>query len=354
MNWIEELCDLYEKNREIAGQVSYKSCQTKKGEEKVPLILLPIFHTTVTAQITVTIEENGNFLGAERVDQGDKLTIIPVTDKSLARTANPEPHPLCDNLKYLAGDYMQYCKGKKDKDFHAYYSAYMKSLQDWHESSFTHEKVDAVYFYLKKGTLVHDLIGQGVLQPDENGNVTDNDKIQNIVQTDSFVRFRIMKTLKGDENLLADTTGKFRSECWLDQTLQQSFIAYCRSMQNMRDLCYLSGEITAVSYLHPKKIRHEGDGAKLISSNDLDNYTFRGRFKDKNEAFAIGYEVSQKAHNALKWIIRKQGYKWDELYITIWESDLTPLPDIYGDTESVCDSAEDAWGDEKESELGAL
>lgn len=350
MNWIEELCDLYEKNREIAGQVSYKSCQTKKGEEKVPLILLPIFHTTVTAQITVTIEENGVFLGAERVDQGDKLTIIPVTDKSLARTANPEPHPLCDNLKYLAGDYMQYCKGKKDKDFHAYYSAYMKSLQDWHESSFTHEKVDAVYFYLKKGTLVHDLIGQGVLQPDENGNVTDNDKIQNIVQTDSFVRFRIMKTLKGDENLLADTTGKFRSECWLDQTLQQSFIAYCRSMQNMRDLCYLSGEITAVSYLHPKKIRHEGDGAKLISSNDLDNYTFRGRFKDKNEAFAIGYEVSQKAHNALKWIIRKQGYKWDELYITIWESDLTPLPDIYGDTESVCDSAEDAWGDEKESE----
>lgn len=350
MNWIEELCDLYEKNREIAGQVSYKSCQTKKGEEKVPLILLPIFHTTVTAQITVTIEENGVFLGAERVDQGDKLTIIPVTDKSLARTANPEPHPLCDNLKYLAGDYMQYCKGKKDKDFHAYYSAYMKSLQDWHESSFTHEKVDAVYFYLKKGTLVHDLIGQGVLQPDENGNVTDNDKIQNIVQTDSFVRFRIMKTLKGDENLLADTTGKFRSECWLDQTLQQSFIAYCRSMQNMRDLCYLSGEITAVSYLHPKKIRHEGDGAKLISSNDLDNYTFRGRFKDKNEAFAIGYEVSQKAHNVLKWIIRKQGYKWDELYITIWESDLTPLPDIYGDTESVCDSAEDAWGDEKESE----
>lgn len=350
MNWIEELCDLYEKNREIAGQVSYKSCQTKKGEEKVPLILLPIFHTTVTAQITVTIEENGVFLGAERVDQGDKLTIIPVTDKSLARTANPEPHPLCDNLKYLAGDYMQYCKGKKDKDFHAYYSAYMKSLQDWHESSFTHEKVDAVYFYLKKGTLVHDLIGQGVLQPDENGNVTDNDKIQNIVQTDSFVRFRIMKTLKGDENLLADTTGKFRSECWLDQTLQQSFIAYCRSMQNMRDLCYLSGEITAISYLHPKKIRHEGDGAKLISSNDLDNYTFRGRFKDKNEAFAIGYEVSQKAHNALKWIIRKQGYKWDELYITIWESDLTPLPDIYGDTESVCDSAEDAWGDEKESE----
>lgn len=350
MNWIEELCDLYEKNREIAGAVKYKSYQTKSGEEKTPLILLPIFHTTVTAQITVTIDEKGEFLGAAPVDNEDKLTIIPVTDKSLARTANPEPHPLCDNLKYLAGDYMQYCKGKKEKDFSGYYSAYMENLQDWHQSPFTHDKVDAVYFYLKKGTLIRDLIDQNVLHSDEDGKITDKEKIQNISQTDSFVRFRIMSTLKGDENLLADTTGKFRSECWLDQTLQQSYIEYYRSRQDAKGLCYLSGEMTAISYLHPKKIRHEGDGTKLISSNDEQNYTFRGRFKDKNEAFSIGYEASQKAHNALKWIVRKQGYKWDELYIVIWESDLKPLPDIYADTDSVCDNAEDAWGDEEETQ----
>lgn len=348
MNWIEELCDLYEKNREQAGAVKYKSYRTKNGEEKTPLILLPIFHTTVTAQITVTIDEKGEFLGAAPVDNEDKLTIIPVTDKSLARTANPEPHPLCDNLKYLAGDYMQYCKGKKEKDFSGYYSAYMETLQDWHQSPITHDKVDAVYFYLKKGTLIRDLIDKDVLHPDEDGKITDKEKIQNISQTDSFVRFRIMSTLKGDENLLADTTGKFRSECWLDQTLQQSYIEYYRSRQDTKGLCYLSGEMTAISYLHPKKIRHEGDGAKLISSNDEQNFTFRGRFKDKNEAFSIGYEASQKAHNALKWIIRKQGYKWDELYIVIWESDLKSLPDIYADTDSVCDNAEDAWGDEEE------
>ena len=355
MNWIEELCDLYEKNSEIAGVVEYKYYKTKKGEEKTPLILLPIFHTTVTAQITVTIDEKGGFLEAGPVDNEDKLTIIPVTDKSLARTANPEPHPLCDNLKYLAGDYMQYCKGKKDKDFSKYYSAYMESLEDWHLSPFTHEKVDAVYLYLKKGTLIHDLISENVLCPDEHGMVTDKEKIQNISQTDAFVRFRIMKTLKGDENLLADTTGKFRSECWHDQTLQQSYIAYYRSRQETKDLCYLSGEVTAISYLHPKKIRHEGDGAKLISSNDEQNYTFRGRFRDKNEAFAIGYEASQKAHNALKWIIRKQGYKWDDLYIVIWESDSNPLPDIYADTDSICDNAnaDDAWGDEAQTQEAA-
>lgn len=354
MNWIEELCDLYEKNREQVGKVLYKQNQTKNGEEKTPLILLPIFHTTVTAQITVTLDENGFFLGAERVDDVDKLTIIPVTDKSLARTANPEPHPLCDNLKYLAGDYMQYCRSKKEKDFSNYYNAYIKSLQDWHDSPFTHQKVDAIYFYLRKGTLIHDLIESAVLIPDEDGMVSDKEKIQNVSQTEAFVRFRVMKSLEGNVDLITDTTGKFRSECWIDQTLQQSFINYCRSKQNKKDLCYLSGEMTSISYLHPKKIRHEGDGAKLISSNDEQNYTFRGRFRDKNEAFAIGYEMSQKAHNALKWIIRKQGYRWDELYLVIWESDLKMLPDIYADTDSLCDAYEESWEEEDEMQAPAF
>ena len=44
-------------------------------------------------------------MNAELVDLNDKLTIIPVTEKSGSRTAGKEPHPLCDNLRYLAGDY---------------------------------------------------------------------------------------------------------------------------------------------------------------------------------------------------------------------------------------------------------
>ena len=78
-------------------------------------------------------------------------------------------------------------------------------------------------------------------------------------------------------------------------------------MGGKEELDYLTGERQTVSYLHSKKIRNEGDGAKLISSNDEANYTFRGRFSTKEQAFAIGNETSQKMHNALKWIIRKQG-----------------------------------------------
>ena len=64
------------------------------------------------AQIEVTVDENGNFLNAQRVPEEEKETIIPVTDKSSSRTAGIEPHPLCDNLKYLAGDYAVYVSGK--------------------------------------------------------------------------------------------------------------------------------------------------------------------------------------------------------------------------------------------------
>lgn len=164
MNWTNELLDLYEKNQDIAGEITYKTIKGKKGEEHIPLILLPVFHTTVTAQIEVTIDENGEFLSAKAVDKAENLTMIPVTEKSLSRTAGTEPHPLCDNLKYLAGDYMVYYRqGKKQKDYSENYRLYIEALQRWHESPFTHKKVDAIYAYVCKGCMIKDLATQGVI-----------------------------------------------------------------------------------------------------------------------------------------------------------------------------------------------
>ncbi len=96
-------------------------------------------------------------------------------------------------------------------------------------------------------------------------------------------------------------------ECWKDRSLQERYISYVRSREKEQGLCYLTGNTEAISYLHSRKIRNEGDGAKLISANDSQNFTYRGRFVSKEEAFAVGNETSQKIHNALKWIIRKQG-----------------------------------------------
>lgn len=329
MNWIAGLCDLYDKNESITGVMLPKQP-----------IFLPIYHTTVTAQITVTIDGNGEFLHAETVPDEDKLTIIPVTEKSASRTAGIEPHPLCDNLKYLAGDYNCYVDGK---DCSNNYKLYMERLKAWADSPYTHEKVNAVYQYLKKGTLMEDLCKKRVLVLVENGRPSVEAKIQIVSQVEAFVRFRIETGKVVPDDILQDVSGRYFSECWKDRTLQQSYIAYCNSQQREVGLSYLTGKIMPISYLQPKKIRNEGDGAKLISSNDETYYTYRGRFRNKEEAFSIGYEDSQKVHNALKWIIRKYGTNLGGLCIVTWESDLCKIPDWKTDSESICIDAEESF-----------
>ena len=80
MNWEGELLDLYEKNCSKAGVIEYKEYEKNGKKERVPYLLLPLFHTTAAAQIEVTIEEEGNFLDASKVSEEDKLTVIPMTE----------------------------------------------------------------------------------------------------------------------------------------------------------------------------------------------------------------------------------------------------------------------------------
>lgn len=353
MNWVQELLNLYENNENLAGEVIEVERKTKKGSVRIPLVLLPVSHTTVLAQITVTVDADGNFMKAETVAENERVTMIPITEKSGSRTAGIEPHPLCDNLKYTAGDYMAYYggkEGKKDKDFSKNHELYIKGLKAWMESKYTHPKVQAVYRYLEKGCLIRDLIQWEIIQLDESGKMCENQKISGIPQTEAFVRFRIVEAEEMTVEMLQDNSYSNRAECWLDKSLFQSFIQYYQSCAEETGLSYLTGNEEAISYLHPKKIRNEGDGGKLFSSNDETYFTFRGRFKDKSEAVSIGYLDSQKIHNALKWIIRKQGYSWEDLTVVIWASDLQPLPDVKADTDAICDECDEfeGWGDEQE------
>ena len=222
MSWFSELYDLYEKNEEKIGRVEYKTRQGKKGPEQVPLVLLPIFHTTVAAQITVDIDSEGNILGASRVPDEDKMTIIPVTETSGIRTSGVEAHPFCDNLKYLAADYARYVKNEK-KDFSKNHKLYIEGLKSWHLSEYTHPKVDALYAYLSKGTLMADLVEEGVLITDEKGVLLEKEKIQIVSQADAFVRFRIIEKADLSQDILNDPSGRYFSECWLDGTLQKLY-----------------------------------------------------------------------------------------------------------------------------------
>jgi len=330
VNWITELLDVYDKNQEQAGVMD-------DGGN----MLLPLYHTTVTAQITVTIDGDGNFLGADKIDaKDDKMTLIPVTDGSASRTndgKNPMPHPLCDKLIYLAGDYLQYVNEKGGAKKH---EVYIEQLREWVQSPYSHPKVEAVYRYLQKNRLMRDLYEKGIFQLEEDGSISTDAKIQIVSQTDALVRFRIETGEMLPEDALMDNQGSLLSECWTDRSLQRRYVEYCSAKQDRMGISYLTGKREQISYLQPKKIRNEGDGAKLISSNDSQNFTFRGRFCTNEEAFAIGYEDSQKVHNALKWIIRKQGTNYGGLYFVTWRSDLEDFPDWQSNTEKQCETAE--------------
>lgn len=340
MSYVNELIDLYNKNQDKIGVIEYRG--------DIPYVLLPPFHTTVTAQITVTIDQNGNFMRAELVAQDDKMTIIPVTEKSGSRTAGKEPHPLCDNLRYLAGDYKDYYK-----DDGVCNELYMSQIEKWEKSTYSHEKVKAIYLYLKKATLIKDLVEQKIIKLNDNNQIDDKENMEGIVQTKAFVRFIIRST---GENLHREIP----DECWKDRTLQDCYIKYVRSQEREKGMCYLTGNMESISYLHSKKIRNEGDGAKLISANDSQNFTYRGRFANREEAVAVGSETSQIVHNTLKWIIRKQGAFFDTMTIVTWESDQLSMPKWNMDTESIIteyeneqeendwDSWDDDWSEEEE------
>ncbi|NLU25853.1 MAG: type I-C CRISPR-associated protein Cas8c/Csd1 [Hungateiclostridium thermocellum] len=289
---------------------------------------LPIAHTTQNADIEVIVDINGDYVSS-RVIEGDKETRIPCSESSASRSGkNPVSHPLHDKLQYVAGDYSLF-GGSKGSEFH---KQYMISLGEWCNSNYSNKKVCAVYNYLKKGCLIQDLVNEGILICDENnkliekwtGSKDDKPQIFKTLagaqnQSDAFVRFGVM----GFDNII---------NLWDDPKVCQDYIDFYLSKQKEKQLCYVTGEIVPCSNNHPKRIRHAADQAKLISANDESGYTYRGRFKTSEEAVQISYEISQKAHNALKWLITKQGKNFGDKVFLLWGTKDQKMPIITGDT----------------------
>ena len=302
MSWTNELYQIYELN----------CTRTYKDNEPV---MLPISHSTANAQIEVTIDEDGNFKNASQLPKELAVTTIPVTEDSGARSSGICPMPLSDKLVYIAGDYQKFAEGRR-ADNSDYFHAYMNQLQTWAESENSHPAVSAIYQYLEKSELMHDLVQSGVLKLNEDtGKLLEKEKIAGIPQEDAFARFVV-----NYHDLLHET------RTWQDNTLYDSFIKFNSSQMGNQQLCYATGELLPATYKHPSKIRNGGDKAKLISSNDESGFTYRGRFSGKEETLSISYEFSQKMHNALKWLISTQGQYFGSLTLIIWASALQPIP----------------------------
>ncbi len=330
MNWIQSLYETYEKCQNMIGIIE----GDEDGDEHVPL--LPICHTTQKAQIEITLDENSNFRRARVVAKSEARTIIPCTEKSAGRTSGEAAHPLCDKLQYIAADYKKY-GGEKDH----YFESYKIQLKSWVDND-APNKIKAIYKYIEKGNVIKDLVENHILfvnkegklylqRPSENRNNNETDvfdllpgrinqksgKIESW-QADAFVRWRV--------------EGKGIAEVWKDSELIQAWINYYSSTKKEKSLCYVTGNESFTADQHPAKIRNDGDKAKLISSNDQSNFTYRGRFINPQECATVGFDTTQKAHAALRWLMSRQGYVSGDLAVVAWATSGAKVPQPTQDT----------------------
>ncbi len=304
---------------------TYDNCKNAVASSKYEVKLMPVAHLTAEAHITISVDVKGNFLRAEPVEKDDATTIIPVTEDSATRGSGIAPHPLCDKLIYIAGDYSTYVKSDKKSDkLSEYHSEYMKLLKKWNDSEFATEKVRAINSYLSKGRVIEDLINARVFTLDDTG-FLGGSKISGTKQSDCFIRFSVIKP---EESY-------YTPETWKDKELFESFIAFNNTLNVNRNICYVTGHEDVISVKHPAKIRNTGDKAKIISSNNTKSFVYHGRFVEAEEAASVGYEVSQKAHNALRWLIGNQGYKNGSNTIVTWSVQGKELPEILDDSENI-------------------
>ena len=343
MSWLPKLLETYDlcKGKEPEGSMS----------------LMPICHSTQIAHIEIVLDGIGQFRRALVLEKAQGATLIPCTEVSGGRSGTrPTNHPLHDKLQYLAGDFLQLggeVTSGFSKDPAEPHRDYLKSLSRWVDAD-PHPKLLAIYAYVLRGHMMADLGKAGILPLSADGSLQKAwagekssapaiFKVLAPQQTpeDAFVRWRVEV---GDEP---------NSATWTDETLFSSWIAHYQSTQVKHGFCMATGQQTTLAVQHPAKVRHGGDKAKLISANDNSGYTYRGRFTSDEEALGVGFVTTQKAHNALRWLIERQGYRNGDQVFVAWEPAGKQVPDPFLATFESFGGDSAAWSiDERYADAG--
>lgn len=235
-------------------------------------MMAPVGHIVTRADLEITLDGDGRFVGAAEVDKSEPKIVIPATESSAGRTSAPCAHPLCEQLGYLLPE-------NKTK-----YGLYTAQLAAWADSPYSHPKLKPILQYVQSGTVLSDLLRCGLIKQKEDGSL-ENDKL--------LIRWRVL--------------GEETEACWLDVTLFDAFTRYYTANHKGEPaLCMVSGQEASPAEQHPKGIIPINGNAKLISANDSNGFTYRGRFSEEWQAAVVSYEASQKAHNALRWLVQEQ------------------------------------------------
>ena len=278
-------------------------------------VLLPAYHSNKRSTgardiIEVTLSEEGDFIKAEWL-QKDQIVIFPITESSIIRAGSViAPHPLCDELSYIAKEYDV-----------AKHNEYNNALKDWityaQNNSFS-PLLDTVSSYLFKETIFQDcvpLLFSGInyrIHDDYSICLNPGEKSEKVVELNkTFVTFQVEIESSTEPNLTVST----------NREIHLNYIGYVREGNKHKPqvMCDISNEETyCIS-------RHRGllGNAKLISISNHDE-TYYGRFSEGKEIIHIGYEVSQKIHLMVKYLLENSQNRkklGESSYLINWFSD---------------------------------
>lgn len=266
MGLLQKACETYDTFQHLAGV-----------EIQDKATLAPPGYISARADIEITLDQDGCFLSARAVEKTEPKIVIPVTEDSAGRTRAACAHPLCDQLVYLA---------PYEENKHA---LYVEQLADWAASPYSHPQLQPILTYIQGETILSDLVQAEVITLTEKGQPK-NEK--------ALVRWVVLGLNPADSG-----------PCWTNRGLMESFSRYYASRKEdwPKNLCMVSGDWDVLARQHIKGIIPANGNAKLISANDGEGFTYRGRFDESWQAATVGYTASQKAHNALRWLADNQG-----------------------------------------------
>jgi CRISPR-associated protein Csd1 len=344
LSWIQKLYETYDR---CAGQPQFDTNP-----------LMPVDHAEQQVHIEITLNGSGKFRSASVVPK--ETTFIPATEESAGRTSAPVAHGLADKLEYVApeqngssihentvAEIQASAKtNKKIKDENnSPHSLYVNQLRSWVASE-PDPHVQAVLNYVEGGTIISDLLQHHVLHADSEGNLLT--RWSNPEAPPAL--FRVLTAARGERNQRAAVVRwivelrepQGAAQLWKNQNVGLSWQRFVAGRAKAAGLCMVTGDRLAPAANHPKRLRHGADGAKLISSNDSSGYTYRGRFVLAEHAYGIGSSTTQKAHNALRWLIARQGYQNSDQAIVAWAVSGKPIPQLVADSKEIKNRADEA------------
>lgn len=284
------LLDTYDTIEAASGEV----VENKDSSLNTKKMLPPLFHIPLKTRLHVIIDSHGELMGME-LDSKDVSVIVPCTEQSMGRSGkDPAPHPLCDQIAYI--------DSKFDTKKHA---QYVELLDSWKGHD---PKLNAIYTYVTTHSVMDDAVEKGLFKQVEDQTADEAGRHRQNVQIDPKIGVRFSVHTLTDEP----------DEVWMDRSLQKRWIDHLIQKKTPQGFDALGEPFFQGASNFPKNIVGAAGNAKLISSNDKINFTYRGRFQSAKEAIRIDANTSQKVHAALKWLIGNNGRAVDKQTVVVW------------------------------------